>query len=109
MRRFWVQMEVEVMVSQALLDSVLTEEWRSVMYPTVNTPALVAEHLAFNLVQGRGLTNLDGFADQKEDAATCTDPEVVDSHELEPFKRGGRTRIKKATKSARRRPVAHTR
>jgi hypothetical protein len=56
-------MDAEVSIDERLLEDVLTEEWRSSFYP-LHTPADVAEHLAFNLIQGRSLSSLDGFADQ---------------------------------------------
>lgn len=62
-RKFLVQFSVEVEVEQALLDSVLTDEWRSQMY-NFHTPEQVAGHLAFNFIQGTELTSIDGYADQ---------------------------------------------
>jgi hypothetical protein len=42
------------------------------------TSSEVAGHLAYNMVQGRRLTSLDGFADQPEDAARVLDIYVDD-------------------------------
>lgn len=65
MRRFAVSCEVtcEIELSQSLLDAVLTDEWRARFYKLL-FPVDVAQHLAFNLLQGRSLTSLDGFADR---------------------------------------------
>lgn len=77
-RKFLVGLAVEVEVDQRLLDDVLTDEWRAQFYPDIRAPGDVAEHLAFNLVQGRRLSSLDGFADQSDERARVVDVEVDD-------------------------------
>jgi len=67
-RGFVVTMRVRVSVDQRLLDDVLTEEWREMFYRLTSEKA-IASHLAYNLVQDRRLSSLDGFADQPEDRA----------------------------------------
>jgi hypothetical protein len=75
-RQFLVSLVVFIDLDQRLLDDVLTEEWRAQFYGDVRTASDVANHLAFNLVQGRGLSSLDGFADQPDDRAVVVDAEV---------------------------------
>ncbi len=62
-RRFLVQIGVEIEVDERLLASVLTAEWRQNFY-RLTTPGDVAGHLAYNLIQDRRLSSLDGFAEQ---------------------------------------------
>lgn len=62
-RKFCVNAIIEIEVDQRVLDDVLTDEWRSNFYP-LTTPEDVAGHLAFNLVRGAEMHQLDGFADQ---------------------------------------------
>lgn len=71
-RRFVVTMEVSIEVDERLIDDVLTDEWRNMFYPLRDAKE-VASHLAHNLVQGRRLFTLDGFADQREDRVTVMD------------------------------------
>jgi hypothetical protein len=75
-RKFYATFTVEIDIAPALLKSVLTDEWRSQFYPFM-TPEDVAEHLAFNLIQGRSLSLLDGFADQ--DPKRVTLGEIIPS------------------------------
>lgn len=58
-----IEMSVEVSIDQRLVDEVMTDDWRSSFYSFAQASDL-AGHLAFNLVQGRSLQSLDGFADQ---------------------------------------------
>lgn len=77
-RRFLVQIGVEIEVDERLLASVLTDEWRQNFY-CLTTPGDVAGHLAYNLIQDRRLSSLDGFADQPEGAARILDIDFDDS------------------------------
>jgi hypothetical protein len=79
MRRFKVVkvLTVELSVDQRLLDEVLTDEWRASFYK-LRTPADVADHLAYNLMQGRPLATLDGFADQPEERARLHEVDFVE-------------------------------
>lgn len=61
-------MFVEISLTQKVFDTVLTDEWRSHFY-NLHTREQVAEHLAFNLMQGRSLESLDGFAELSPMAA----------------------------------------
>ena len=67
-RRFVVEITVEIDVSESLLSDVLTDEWRDRYYRFFHATE-VAEHLAFNLLGGHDVSQLDGFADQPDDAA----------------------------------------
>ncbi len=86
-RRFSVRIDVEIEIDERLLASVLTEAWRAVFYRLL-TAEDVASHLAYNLVQDRKLTSLDGFADQPEDAARILDIDVVDDDDVEEIPTG---------------------
>lgn len=77
-RKFLVSLLVEINVDQRLLDGVLTAEWRGHFYGDVKTAEDVADHLAFNMIQDRRLSSLDGFADQPEDRALIVSIEVDD-------------------------------
>ncbi len=68
-RRFVVSISLEIDVDESLLARVLTDEWRGKFYDLQSADD-VAEHLAFNLLCGcGGVGQLDGFADQPDDAA----------------------------------------
>lgn len=75
---FEVDLRVTVQIDQRVIDSVDNDEWRSRFY-NLRTPREVAEHLAYNLVQGRSLTSLDGFSDQPEDGAALLGVCCLDS------------------------------
>lgn len=53
----------------------VTDEWQKRFYK-LRTRQEIAEHLAFNLLQDRSFTSLDGFADLPKDAARVP-PESV--------------------------------
>lgn len=74
MRRFKVTktVTVELSIDRRVLDDVLTDEWRSSFY-RLHKPEDVAEHLAFNFMQGRPLHTLDGFADQPDERGRLHD------------------------------------
>lgn len=80
-RRFLVSSLVEITIEERLLTDVLTEGWRQNFY-ALTTAEDVAGHLAYNLIQGRQIGSLDGFADQPEDAARIVDIDVVETQEL---------------------------
>lgn len=65
-RKFYVTFTAEIDIDDKLLKSI-DDEWRGTFYQ-LTSDEMVAEHLAFNLVQGRALKSLDGFADQPEKA-----------------------------------------
>lgn len=75
-RRFAIRMDAEISIDERLLTDVLTDDWRRSFY-ALQAPADVAGHLAFNLVQGRHLSSLDGFADQDPARATMDFDELV--------------------------------
>lgn len=44
------------------------DEWRSVFYPSLNTPYKIAEHIAYNMiVNDLKLSQIDGFANLPDD------------------------------------------
>jgi len=65
-RKFCVSATIGIEVDDQLLEDVLTDEWRSRFYALLSAED-VAGHLAFNLIQGASLQQLDGFADQPGD------------------------------------------
>jgi hypothetical protein len=69
MRKFTVrvEMDLEVEVSRRLIDEVLSPEWQGRFY-SLDGAADVVEHLVFNVLHGRALRTLDGFANQPEDS-----------------------------------------
>lgn len=77
----------KVTIDQRLLDDVLTDEWRGNFY-NLQDPGAVAEHVAYNFLRGGTdrVNNLDGFADQKENAAVVTEMswDDAESHEVFP-------------------------
>lgn len=79
-RKFVVEFSIAIEIDPALLSSVLTDEWRSRFYD-LHTPEAVAEHLAFNLLHGRQMRTLDGFADQDPDRARIVDIVPGDAEE----------------------------
>lgn len=73
---FAITMTFALEIDEALLTAVDTAEWRAAFYQLCGDAEhrdtrreAIAEHLAFNLIQGRALSTLDGFADQPETAA----------------------------------------
>lgn len=60
-----VTLVVDVEVDDRVFKSVMNDEWRSYFYP-LRTRGEVLQHVIFNLVQGRSLRSLDGFADLSE-------------------------------------------
>jgi hypothetical protein len=80
-RTFEVALYVTVEIDDAVFASVLTDEWRGHHY-ALHTPEDVAEHLAFNLVNGRALSSLDGFADLEDDAASVVETSFDGATEL---------------------------
>lgn len=60
-----LSVEADIEVSQDLLDSVLTDDWRSNFYPFY-TEEDVIEHITRNYIRGCVMRQLDGFADRPE-------------------------------------------
>lgn len=58
--------DVEIEVSEDVLREVMTEDWRNYAY-RFRDEEHAAQHLAYNLLEGRSLTSLDGFAHRRED------------------------------------------
>lgn len=83
MKRFMVTLQAEIAVDEKLIDAVLTDEWRRQFY-NLRTPEAVAEHLAFNLLHGRKMASLDGFADRKETDAVILSFETIDADPILP-------------------------
>ena len=67
-RKFRVQFEgeIEITISDALLKSCNTDEWRAQMYPFTRDEQFV-EHIAYNMMNGTRLRNIDGYANQPEE------------------------------------------
>ncbi len=76
-QKYIVIMSAVVEIDSQLLDAVLTDNWRKQFYD-FQTPADVVGHLAFNLVRGAELANLDGFADQPPERASIDEIDVDD-------------------------------
>lgn len=93
-RKFMVGFCVEIEVDQAVFDAVLTDEWRNTFY-NFHTPADVAGNLAYCLVQGMSLSQLDGYADQDKDSVKLGPIDTEDVTEIEPKPAPPRTRPKK--------------
>jgi hypothetical protein len=89
-RRFLVSALIEITIEEHLLTDVLTAEWRQNFY-ALPTAEDVASHLVYNLIQGRRLGSLDGFADQSEDAARIVeiDTDTVETQELPRHEQAG--------------------
>ena len=81
----YVPMTVEIEVDQRVFDAVLTDEWRA-QYYRFHTPEEVGAHLAYNLIQGRTLSSLDGFADLPDDLARVIAVAEIDEGDVQ---RGG--------------------
>jgi len=56
--------EIILDIDQAVFDAV-TDEWRESLYD-LKTIDDIVEHIAFNMIQGRKLSHLDGWADQPD-------------------------------------------
>jgi hypothetical protein len=72
-RKFKVvfSLEVEIEVDDDVVDDALSSSFKEFHYDFKDASD-VAEHLAFNLVRGSRLSNLDGFAHWKDDKATMS-------------------------------------
>jgi Ser-tRNA(Ala) deacylase AlaX len=88
--RFEVQFEGTAIIElDDKVISVVDDEWRSQLYD-LHTPVDIAEHIAYNLViNGVGLSNLDGWADQENDNAKIISPPdwEVNGYEIEDDRR----------------------
>lgn len=100
-RKFMVGFCVEVEVDQTVFDAVLTDEWRKVFYP-FHTAADVAGNLAFCLVQGMSLSQLDGYADQDKSSVKIGPIDIEDVDEIEPPKPKPQARPRKLANDNRR-------
>ena len=57
---------VRLRIEDAVINDVLTDEWRADFYPLHN-PQQVADHIGYNLlVNHREVSSLDGFADRED-------------------------------------------
>lgn len=68
------ELEIKIFAILTLDDRVIDavdDEWRSHLYD-LKTPEKIAEHIAFNLLQGRSLSDLDGWADQPDSNANLS-------------------------------------
>lgn len=78
-RRYNVQVTVvaTLTVDDSVFKEVLNDDWRKQFYP-FTTREEVVEHLAFNLLQERPLSSLDGFARLEDDKVTVTEVDWMD-------------------------------
>jgi uncharacterized protein len=67
-RRFKIsfQVDVELAIEPDLIEEVLKPDWRDTFYEDIREPIDVASHLAYNLIRGASLKQLDGFAHREE-------------------------------------------
>lgn len=61
--------------------NVVDDEWRSRLY-NLETPEDIAGHIAYNLVQGLRLSQLDGWADQPDENARIVQNNIEDELEV---------------------------
>lgn len=80
-RRFYVRADIEIEIDQRVIDVALAPEWRASFYD-LKTEREVVEHIAFNLVQDRRLTSLDGWADQDDGMARIEEIDVTDAEDI---------------------------
>lgn len=99
-RRFLVSALIEITIEEHLLTDVLTDEWRQTFY-ALTTAEDVAGHLAYNLIQGRRIGSLDGFADQSEDAARIIEIDTVETQELPRHEQAGGALLARKTSRGR--------
>jgi len=76
MRKFRVYhlVSTTIEISEDLLSSVLTDDWRKQFYKFTK-PEEVAEHLVYNMARGTSLQSIDGYADQPNTAVDMKWPE----------------------------------
>ena len=62
---------------------VVDDEWRAALYD-LNTPEEIAEHVGINLIRGRRLCYMDGWADQPDENAklTYSDWQIEECYEI---------------------------
>lgn len=80
MRRFYAQFTVVVDVDDRLFKSVLTDEWRKTMYDFYSRED-VAGHIAFNMMRGCSLNDIDGYCDQPKGRAKLIEIQSGDVEE----------------------------
>ncbi len=94
-RRFRVRIEreVEIGISEDVLRATASQEWIESIGDFGKDPLRVAEHLAHNLVTNDlRLQQIDGYADQPDDAARVVDDSWPDyeAEEIPSSKKGSR-------------------
>ncbi len=69
-RKFKIEVTVTatVEVDDKVFEATLTPEWRGQFYP-FHKPEDVVGHIAFNMIRGLELSQLDGFANLSNDLA----------------------------------------
>ncbi len=70
----------KIKINQAVIEQV-TDEWRSMFYD-LKTPDEIIEHVAYNLLQGRRLSTLDGFANLPNSYAVLVEEPVYECEEI---------------------------
>lgn len=75
-RKYEVRTELAVSVEMddAVYKAVLTKEWRSRFYP-LHSVGDVVRHVTLNILQGRKLSSLDGFANLSDDLVRVAIPD----------------------------------
>jgi len=83
-RQFYVDFgsrgNVIIELDEKVID-VVDDEWRSQLY-NLETPEDIAEHVAYNLIQGSRLSQLDGWADQPDENARIVQNNMEDDIEV---------------------------
>jgi hypothetical protein len=94
-RRFEVTMTFTIELGEDVIERGMSDEFTEEIY-RLGSPARVAEHFAFNLVQRTSPSSLDGFADRDDWHAAIDWQSVdVDASEVDrPIKRKGTPRRK---------------
>ena len=65
--------DAKIEVDNSVIERALTQEWRETYYE-FDTPEKVVEHIAYNMaINHLRLSQLDGFADLKDDLAVMSD------------------------------------
>lgn len=91
-RKFSVALTCDIEIDDDVIAAV-DGEWRSRFYQ-LDTPEEVAAHIAFNiLLHGARLSQLDGFADKKDEAVTLLHRSIdMQAEEVRPRRKGNRLR-----------------
>lgn len=67
--------DVKIKINQAVIAQV-DDEWKKMFYDLDSSEEIV-EHVAYNLLQGRRLSQMDGFADLPDELAVLEDVDYI--------------------------------